>query len=608
MRYEFSKEDAFRFAREGCAETRQRGAELQFKICPYCKGGEHHDKYTFSISLDTGQYKCLRSGCDAHGNFITLSRDFDFSLSADMDRYYSGGEQFRRFKKKTILTKDHAVELLGRRGVSEKTVRRYEITVADGKGKDILVFPFFDDKGELRFIKYRNMNFRPGIDKNKEWCEESCMPILFGMKQCNGKFDRLILTEGQIDSLSVAEAGIENAVSVPTGAKGFTWVPYCWDWLTKFQELVIFGDCEKGEITLLEEMRKRFPGTVRCVRQEDYRGCKDANEILQSYGKDAIASAIQNAEFAPIRAVKRLSDVKGVDLYGLPKIKTNLGKLDGLLGGLYFGQLILLSGRRGDGKSTLMSQFIVEAIEQGFPVFIYSGELLDFYFKRWIDLQIAGPQHLVANQYANGTTTYSISNQTLNAINTWYHDKAFLYDNNCIDDDEMEDLLKVIEKAVMQYGIKLVCIDNLMTALDVGMEEDLYRAQSKFVGKLAKLAKLHNIVILLVVHPRKGFEASNDEISGSADITNKADVVMWYNRVKPEAGEEPREDERKLLVTKNRLTGKLTSAKNEIYLYYDEASKRIVGEGQGFKREYGWAADKQGFTTVYDDEPLPFEG
>jgi len=74
-----------------------------------------------------------------------------------------------------------------------------------------------------------------------------------------------------------------------------------------------------------------------------------------------------------------------------------------------------------------------------------------------------------------------------------------------IEDNEMDDLLYIIEKSIMQYGTKLVCIDNLMTALDISMNDDLYRAQSKFVGKLAKMVKQYEVVIILVAHPRKGW-------------------------------------------------------------------------------------------------------
>ena len=48
------------------------------------------------------------------------------------------------------------------------------------------------------------------------------------MTQCVG-FDRLVITEGQIDSLTLAECGVPNAVSVPNGCNGFTFLENVWD-------------------------------------------------------------------------------------------------------------------------------------------------------------------------------------------------------------------------------------------------------------------------------------------------------------------------------------------------------------------------------------------
>ena len=136
----------------------------------------------------------------------------------------------------------------------------------------------------------------------------------------------------------------------------------------------------------------------------------------------------------------------------------------------------------------------------------------------------------------------------------------------------------------MQYGIKLVCIDNLMTALDVAMNEDLYRAQSKFVGKLTKMAKQYNIVIILVAHPRKQIiRPNNDDVSGSSDITNKVDVVMGYTTKKDCV-----DNERIFTVTKNRLTGKLTHKDHEIKLYFEPDSKRIYNRPEELDKAYGW--------------------
>lgn len=598
--YEFKNEDAYRFAREQRAEAKVSGDELQFTYCPYCNGGKGgKDKKTFSINLETGQYKCLRASCGAQGNFITLSKDFDFSLGNEADRYFSSKTQYRTFKKKEIQTKDHAVELMAARGISERIVRKYKLTIADNYGKDIIAFPFFDDKTNLKFIKYRNMNFKKGVHKNKEWCEERCMPILFGMEQCNDKFDRLIITEGQIDSLSLAEAGIENAVSVPTGAMGFTWVPHVWEWFSKFKELIVFGDYEKGEISLLEELKKRFPGTVKSVRKEDYKEEKDANDILRKYGREALRSAIENALAVPVQRVKELADVQAVDIYSMPKIKTGMNQIDRLLGGMYYGQVVLLTGKRGDGKSTFMGQIAVAALEQGKNIFAYSGELQDYFFKRWLDMQAAGSRNIIQNE-RDEETHYLLTNSTIEKINDWYRGRAFIYDNNIVEDDELEDLLKTIEKAVMQYGINMVCIDNLMTALDVSMKEDLYRAQSKFVNKLCKLAKKQGIVVILVAHPRKNSFGSdeNDSVSGTADITNRVDVVMTYKR-----GKDIPEDERELLISKNRLTGRLTKA--GIRLYYDKVSKRITDNQEDFEKAYGWEKSEDGFIEY--NEKSPFE-
>ena len=144
------------------------------------------------------------------------------------------------------------------------------------------------------------------------------------MKQCNIKHDYLIITEGQMDSLSVVTAGIENAVSVPTGAMGFTWVPYCFNWVSKFKELVVFGDFEKGKMSLLEDIKKRFPNKIKQVREEDYKGCKDANEILVKHGPEAVRNAVINAEMTPIKSVISLADVESVNIYKLKKVKTGI--------------------------------------------------------------------------------------------------------------------------------------------------------------------------------------------------------------------------------------------------------------------------------------------
>lgn len=609
--YEFKEQDAFDFARHVGIEARSHGGELFFKTCPYCRPRPTKGNVrTFSINLTTGQFKCLRASCGVSGNMVTLSRDFDFSLGNETDEYYRPRKQYRRLKtpEKQIIPKEPAIAYLESRGISAAVAHRYEITTQN-QHDNVLVFPFYDDRGKMQFVKYRKTDFDREKDNNKEWCEKDCKPILFGMKQCNDKFDRLIVTEGQLDSLSVATAGFENAVSVPNGAKGFTWVPYCFNWVSKFQEIVVFGDFEKGHMTLLDDFQKRFPTRIKHVREKDYQGCKDANELLQKYGAEAVRYAVENAVMVPVKRVIPLAEVESVNIYQLPKLKTGISELDRLLyGGLPFGMVCIIAGKRGDGKSTFASQIIGNAVEQGYATFAYSGELPNYLYKSWFDFQIAGRSHITENHTDFGTVNRFITNRNQELINEWYREKAYIYDSRIIESDEQEDLLKSVTQAIMQYGIKVVLIDNLMTAMYIDEKQgtDKYDQQGHFVRELTKIAIRYDVLILLVAHRRKNAftQDANDEISGSGDITNLAGITLSYDRGSRDDIEKGFMDDtqRKLVLAKNRLFGKVNL--EGIILSYDEKSKRVYGPRDDVNRQFGW--DKNdGFEPVGDME-IPF--
>ena len=473
MSYILKRDDVFSFARSIGAETHVKGDELFFKHCPKCNGSGS-DKNTFSINLDTGAFKCFRASCDYHGHFVELARDFGFPLEFEQPRIY------RKLPQVKVVTRPPAVKYMASRGIGAEVCERYKIT-SHRDNPAIVVFPFYDEHGTLQFIKYRNTKFSGS--GNKEWCERDTMPILFGMYQCEN-FERLIITEGQIDSLSVAQCGVPNAVSVPTGALGFTWLANCWDWIIKFSEVIVFGDYERGVVTLAETLRARLPQTVKVVRGADYLGEKDANAILTKYGERAVRAAIDNAEVPRLRHVKDLASVESVDLNALPKIKTNIREVDRVIGGLVMGQVVLLTGKRGQGKSTFMSQLIAEALDANESVFVYSGELANYHFKRWLDYQLAGGRNISSQINAYGDYEHTLTDEIVTSISDWYRGRAYIYDSEYIAEgaDEFESLTVTIEKVIAQYGVWLVCIDNLMTAMEaVNDNTQLYLAQSNFV-------------------------------------------------------------------------------------------------------------------------------
>lgn len=604
--YEFKPSDAYDFARHVGILCKERGDELFFKTCPYCKPrATRGNVNTFSINLKTGQHKCLRASCGVSGNMITLARDFDFSLGTEIDEYYAPKKKYRELPqpKEPVIPKPEALQYLESRGISEEVAKRYEITVQT-KNPNILVFPFYDEHGKLKFVKYRKTDFDKTKDANKEWCESKTKPILFGMKQCDTSFKRLVIVEGQMDCLAVATAGINNVVSVPTGAKGFTWVPYCWNWLCKWEEIIVFGDYEKGSISLLDELSKRLKTKIKHVREEHYLDCKDANEILLKYGKEQVIKCVENAIPIPVENVIDLADVKDVDPYSLEKIPTRIQEVDKLLcGGLIFGCVNLITGKSGKGKSTLASQILGNAIDYGYNVFAYSGELPNFLFKSAIDFQSAGPQNVIEENRGEYVRRY-VRKSAKEEIEEWYRGKCMLYDRTMVNDEDT-DLLKTIEQMIISQNVRVILIDNLMTMISqTNVKGSKLDSQSNISHKLEDIARFYNVCIILVAHKRKDSgiddEDMDDSIRGDSDIVNSAGVIIHYNVNKDEVDMD--EFPRIIAVTKNRVFGRTNY--NGWKVKFDEKSKRIYGNNDDPDYLLGWNKSDGFVQTEYEESPF----
>ena len=588
MRYIMNDDDLRGFVEFIGAETKEKGKELTFRYCPYCQGSApKDDEWKFAVNRKSGAFGCLRASCSKHGHFVELCRDFGYKLGMKVER------EFTQFPQPThrIEPRESALAYLAGRGISKETAERYEVTAFEDK-PNLLWFPFFDEYGKLVYAKFRKMDYRKGRDKAKEWTQAGGKPILFGMKQCKPE-GMLIITEGQLDSLSVAEAGFENCCSVPNGCNAFTWIPYCRDWLKNFSEIVVFGDLEHGHMSLIDTIRQRLddlPCIISSVRHEDYLGEKDANDILRNFGAEAIRTCIQNREVREIDNVIELADVQYVDITQLPKIKTGILEVDkALKGGICFGQVMLLTGKRGDGKSTLASQIMADALDQGFGCFAYSGELPAFHFKSWLNYQLAGRNNMSSRKGEFGDAEYYLDPVTDKKISEWYRGKGFVYDNTAIgNEDEQESITKTVEKVASKKNVKLFLIDNLMTAMEEVTDNDnLYLAQSNFVNRLKQIALRYDVVIILIAHPRKSGQSDsgnfdNDFVSGSSNITNRVDIVMNYERAK-----ESDDFDSRLQISKNRLAGVLKMGKDSVPLNYSAVSKRVFGV-RSLDKRYGW--------------------
>lgn len=211
--------------------------------------------------------------------------------------------------------------------------------------------------------------------------------------------DGHITVTGNCDAMALYEAGIQNVVSVPSGCEDYRWIENCWDWIERFRTIILFGDNDDPGKKMVHTLAKRLEES-RCMIVEDYpmrpdgKPCKDANEILFFYGWSELISMVENAKSIPIKGIIDLSTVVPYDPTAVPRIRTMIPALDEVIGGLVEGGVTVFTGKAGDGKSTLSGLLLLNAIEQGYNVCAYSGELRKEKFQEWINLQCAGSDYI----------------------------------------------------------------------------------------------------------------------------------------------------------------------------------------------------------------------
>ena len=571
------------------------GLQIIPKYCPLCHGGDHHDENTFTINVDRGLFVCKRGSCGQRGHFSELA----FLMGVPNEGTLSGkrvepsqkktDKQFVLPTTKLLPCTQEIYDYFGNRGISRETVDAYKIQ-SDVHGN--IVFPFYQN-GVLVFEKFRAPKKpQPGDPHGKEWRSPGTKPILFGMDQCSFSYP-LVITEGEIDCMSLTEAGIDNVVSVPSGCDDTTWVELCWDWLERFPNIILFGDNDEPGRRMVSNLVKRL-GESRCAVVEDYPDrpdtyagkpfrdagtpCKDANEILVFYGGFELVDMVMGAKEIPVKGLLDLSQITPRDPTLVPRIKTCIPKLDEVTGGLLEGGITVLLGKAGSGKSILANMIALSAIEQGNTVCVYTGEFRSDRFQYWINLQAAGSEYItLKNDPVKGKPVPVLPFEVQSRIMQWYAGRLLLYDNDEIFScDQGDAIIEVFTTAIRKHGAKLLVCDNLMTA--VSDKEDEWRAQAIFANKLKQLANKYGVAILLVTHARKtksGEKLQQSDVSGASATANLADVVLT---VEPGM----------ITVVKNRDTGILTS----IEFCYCPDSRRIYQADTGDCLTLSW--DKTG--------------
>ncbi|MBO0332613.1 toprim domain-containing protein [Sneathiella sp. CAU 1612] len=425
------------------------------------------------------------------------------------------------------------------RGISRETVDKagcYATEEYYGPDKkSCIAFPYRLD-GKPVNVKYRT--------RDKQFKQtQGAMRSLYNIDNVTG--DEVIFVEGEMDVLALMAAGIYHAVTLPDGApkearfrdddKRFDALRNCLPKLEGVNKVIIATDSDVPGQALAAELAHRF-GKDRCWRVTWDEATKDANAVLQAWGKEALKATVEEAEPWPIDGVYRFEDFGEavLDMYhgrGPQPVRIGIEGLDDFYK-IMPGTFHIVTGVPNHGKSNFLEQITMTLAEKHgwkFGIFSpehkpaqYASRLLEKHLKKPFyegPNPRMTPEEITAGlEYVNRHFYYITSNDHTPTID-WILEKARL--------------------SCLKYGIKGLVIDPY-NEIEAGRDKNQTETEfvSQLISKIKRFCRTHDVTVWVVAHPAKMQRDQNGDqpmpdlysISGSAHWFNKADMGMVVHR------------------------------------------------------------------------------
>lgn len=262
-------------------------------------------------------------------------------------------------------------------------------------------------------------------------------------------------------------------------------------------------------------------------------------------------------------------------------IATGFHLVDRMLGGLTEGAMTVITGKRGEGKSTWLGQLALNAVNKNHVVCFYSGELSAGRFQNWLFSQAAGVGNMHTELDPFGAERWLVNETAEQKMREWLKGKFDLYDNTRIKAGERKTILRAFNRSRFYSGSTLFFVDNLMTArFDIDNEQDALRAQANFAVDMLDFARTNNVHVVLVAHPKKGeAEDINESVAGLSDITNMATNVIQIKK-----GKDSDNYDALVTIAKNREYGEIGSFE----FTYNRNCRRFIPLAGSYVNFYGW--------------------
>lgn len=457
------------------------------------------------------------------------------------------------------------------RGLTQETCKTYGYGVADFHGDKLQVAPYYDRAGRVVAQKIRHK------DKTFTWVGRPKDATLFGQKMARTGGKMIVITEGEIDAMSVCQAmgGTWPALSVPNGAGGAkAAIRQQIDVLNAYERVVIcFDNDEPGQEATEAVVELFSPGRVRIA---DLGGYKDANEMLQDGNSEGLRSAIWGAQEWRPDGVVNLSDLRERISAPLEMgVPYPWKGLNDLLYGFRPQELITWTAGTGTGKTAVVSELVhhVAVTKQRKCGIVFLEEGVDRAGKRLVGIHMNTPVHLPSAEYTDEEFNKAFD-ETLGSGNIYAYDHF-----GSLDEDT---LVNRIRYMVVSCGCEVIVLDHVsMVVSGADLAKDERRMLDRVMTLLRSLTQETGATFHVVSHLKKpggmgsheeGMQVSLTHLRGTQAIAQLSDAVIAAERDQQAEDEEER-NTTTLRVLKNRYAG-LTGAACQ--LYYDHKTGRLI--------------------------------
>ena len=407
------------------------------------------------------------------------------------------------------------------RGISQKTLDDLMVTEGSeympqtGKSENTIQFNYIMGD-QLINVKYRDGRKNFKLYKGAEKVFYNINSII-GYKEC-------VITEGEMDVLALHEAGIKNTISVPNGAtlnsNNLDYLDNCIDYFEDKEKIILAVDNDEPGQALQQELIRRLGAEVCFLAT--FEECKDANDYLIKYGKEALAQRIIKSRPVPLENVTTFKDIED-EITDFVKNGFKRGYQIGIpnfdnIFSTYTGQFITVTGIPSSGKSDFVDQMVVGynnnyqwktafASPENAPTYLHAHKLMR---KVWQDMP----------------TRNDIGTDKWNQVADHVNDNFFFID---MERYTLESVLRKGAELVKRKGIKCLVIDPFNKIRDVDCKtEDVNRYTMEYLTKIETFAKKYDVLVFIVAHPTKMYKDKDGKIE-EPTMYNIKGGGEWYD-------------------------------------------------------------------------------